>query len=152
MVPELGTKLLQIKTDDKVCRSISQIISFNLRKKAQSSKPLIRHTHDKMTAFPLYMGLLLHSKTRQKCLIKKLSKFGIRVSYDKVQDCQMAITKQLCKKYQEKGIVCPPLRKGLFTTAAIDNLDHNPSSSLSIECFHGTSISIFQHPKQLGNE
>ena len=45
------------------------------------------------------------------------------------------------------GVVCPPeQRKGLFTTSAIDNIDHNPSSTTSTTSFHGTSISLFQHP------
>ena len=35
---------------------------------------------------------------------------------------------------------------GLFTSAAIDNIDHNPSSNTAKSSFHGTSISIFQHP------
>eukprot|EP00795_Rhopilema_esculentum_P003929 gene3929-15255_t len=35
----------------------------------------------------------------------------------------------------------------MFTSAAIDNIDHNPSSSTALSAFHGTSISIFQHPK-----
>ena len=34
---------------------------------------------------------------------------------------------------------------GLFTSAAIDNIDHNPSSNTTKSSFHGTSISIFQH-------
>ena len=36
----------------------------------------------------------------------------------------------------------------MFTTTAIDNIDHNPSSATVTEAFHGTSISIFQHPEQ----
>ena len=28
----------------------------------------------------------------------------------------------------------------------MDNIDHNPSSSTSTTSFHGTSISLFQHP------
>ena len=38
------------------------------------------------------------------------------------------------------------LRVGHFTTAAGDNIDHNPSSSSAHDCFHGTAISLFQHP------
>ena len=38
------------------------------------------------------------------------------------------------------------LRKGLFTVGAIDNLDHNPSSTTSVNSFHGTGISLFQTP------
>jgi hypothetical protein len=37
------------------------------------------------------------------------------------------------------------LRFGLFTTAAVDNLDHNPSSTTAKDSFHGTAISLFQH-------
>ena len=38
------------------------------------------------------------------------------------------------------------LRKGLFTTAAIDNIEHNPSSTTSHDSFHGTGIFLFQRP------
>ncbi len=38
------------------------------------------------------------------------------------------------------------LKKGLFTTSAIDNLDHNSSSTTAKDSFHGTGISLMQHP------
>ena len=101
------------------------------------------------TAFPLYLGLMLHSKTRKKELVTDLASYGMSVSYDRVREVELSITKHLCKMYQELEVVCTPtLRKGLFTTAAIDNIDHNPSSATATEAFHGTSISIFQHPEQ----
>lgn len=47
----------------------------------------------------------------------------------------------------EDGVVCPAvLQKGLFTTSAVDNIDHNPSATTATSSFHGTGISIFQHP------
>ena len=43
--------------------------------------------------------------------------------------------------------MCPSkLRGELFTTAAVDNIDHNPSSTSSQSSFHGTAISLVQHP------
>ena len=33
---------------------------------------------------------------------------------------------------------------GLFTTAAVDNIDHNPSFTTARDSFHGTRISLFQ--------
>ena len=45
-----------------------------------------------------------------------------------------------------KQKVLSVLLNGLFTTAAIDNIDHNPSSTSSHDSFHGTGISLFQHP------
>ena len=38
------------------------------------------------------------------------------------------------------------LRRGVFTTSAVDNIDHNPSSTSAQGSLHGTGISIFQHP------
>ena len=40
----------------------------------------------------------------------------------------------------------PILRNGLFTTGNLDNIDHNPSSSTSKDSFHGTALSVTQHP------
>ena len=36
----------------------------------------------------------------------------------------------------------------MFTVGAIDNLDHDPSSTTAQGSFHGTGISLFQFPKQ----
>eukprot|EP00795_Rhopilema_esculentum_P002488 gene2488-18151_t len=91
---------------------------------------------------------LKRSKTRTKGLVVHLAKHGISVPNNRVQNFELAVTKQLCKIYRENGVVCPPsIQNGMFTSAAIDNIDHNPSSSTALSAFHGTSISIFQHPK-----
>ena len=46
-----------------------------------------------------------------------------------------------------EGVVRPKsLKDGLFTSAAIDNIDSIPSSTSVNSAFHGTSISTFQHP------
>jgi len=34
----------------------------------------------------------------------------------------------------------------IFTTAAVDNLDHNPSATTAKDSFYGTGISLLQHP------
>ena len=38
------------------------------------------------------------------------------------------------------------MKIGVFTTVAVDNIDHNLSSKTTEESFHGTGISLFQHP------
>ena len=41
------------------------------------------------------------------------------------------------------GVIAPYcLCKGLFTVGAIDNLDHNPSSTTSTDSFRGTGITF----------
>ncbi|CAC5356414.1 unnamed protein product [Mytilus coruscus] len=39
-----------------------------------------------------------------------------------------------------------PIPSGRSSESAVDNIDHNPSSTTSKSSFHGTGISIFQHP------
>ena len=43
-----------------------------------------------------------------------------------------------------RSVCSPRLQENIFTLSAIDNLDHNPSSSTAKDSFHGTVISIFQ--------
>ena len=53
----------------------------------------------------------------------------------------------VCARFESEGVVCPPkLLKGVFTTAAVDNIDQNPSSVTAQGAFHGTGISLFQLP------
>ena len=45
------------------------------------------------------------------------------------------------------GVVYPHvLRRGLVTTAAMDDIYHDPTSTTATTVFHGTSMSVFQHP------
>ena len=37
------------------------------------------------------------------------------------------------------------MKSNVFTTATLDNIDHNPSSTTTEDSFHGTGISLFQH-------
>ncbi len=53
----------------------------------------------------------------------------------------------MCARIQVEKVVCPSnLCGGLFVVAALDNCDHNPSSTTSHDSFHSTSISLFQFP------
>ena len=50
-------------------------------------------------------------------------------------------------QFMEDGVVCPAiLHKGLFTTSAVDNIDHNHSATTATISCHGTGIFVFQHP------
>ena len=126
--------------------NIAQLIRFNAVKSKRSATGSIRHSKTNEPPFPVKIGLLVHAKTRKKSIVEKLAEEWLSISYNRVKDIQETITKQLCKKYNEEEIFCPPLLKPhLFTTAAIDNIDHNPSSTTAKSSFHGTSISLFQH-------
>ena len=90
---------------------------------------------------PIYLGLNIHAAARSEKLIQMLYKMGITISYDRI------MTTSVCERFYEDGVVSPAcLRKGLFTVSALDNLDHNPSSTTSTSSFHGTGISWFRFP------
>lgn len=50
-------------------------------------------------------------------------------------------------RFHAEKVVCPSdLKLKLFTTGAVDNIDHNPSSTTATCSLHGTAISLFQRP------
>ena len=68
---------------------------------------------------------------------------GLSVSYDRVLSISTDLGKGVSRRFEEEKVVCPTnLRKKLFTTAAIANIDHNPSSTTASDSFHGTGIII----------
>ena len=53
----------------------------------------------------------------------------------------------ICSQYETNCVACPPyLTHGIFTTATVDNIDHNPSSTTASDLLHGTVITVAQHP------
>ena len=82
-------------------------------------------------------------------MITRLYQLGLSVSYDRVLEIEDCLATSVSERFEEDNCVCPAnLRKGLFSVAALDNIDHNPSSTTASSSFHGTSISIFQFPTQ----
>ena len=53
------------------------------------------------------------------------------------------VSYSLCAQCQASDIVCPShLRTGLFIVGAMDNIDHDPSSTTAQSSFHRTGISL----------
>ena len=66
-------------------------------------------------------------------------------------NCLLQLTSDLgngvCDQFALDGVVCPPkIRSGLLTVAAADNIDYNPNAATARDSFHGTGISLMQHP------
>lgn len=71
--------------------------------------------------------------TRSKKLIEQLYQMGISISYDRVMELEEWIATSVCEWFEEDGVVAPAgLQKGLFTVGALDNIDHNPSSTTAV--------------------
>ena len=53
----------------------------------------------------------------------------------------------ICAQFEKEGVVCPSkLKQSLFTTANVDNIDHNPSARTAKDSFYGIAVSLTQHP------
>ena len=90
---------------------------------------------------------MLHLKTLKRDLIDRLHSLGLSISYDEVLRLSSDMANAVCEHFKETDTVClPNLKTNVFTTAAVDNIDHNTSSTTAVSSFHGTSISLIQYP------
>ena len=127
--------------------SIAQLMQFNSHARRRKGSLGSRHKLSNETPLPIYLGLELHAQTRKRQLIDTMFQLGLSISYDRVLGISTQLGNSVCQQYQTENVVCPlKLRKELFTVAAVDNIDHNPSSTTAKDSFHGTGISLFQQP------
>ena len=130
--------------------TLSQLFIFNAVKRhrdPQSDATAISHDPNREPPLPVYLGLLVHAETREKTLVDKLYRLGLSISYDRVMQISADVGNSVCAQFEDDGIVFPSkLKKSLFTTGSVDNIDHNPSSRTAKDTFHGTAISLTEHP------
>ena len=124
--------------------AVAHILMFNSIKHKRTrgtSSISVRHNIAQETPVPTYNGMLLHAHTCKRVLLDRLSYLGISISYDHVLQLSTQMGKSVCQQFHREQVVCPPTMCGeVFTTAAIENIDHNPSSTTAKESFHGTGI------------
>ena len=102
--------------------SLAQLIEFNgVKRKGRETAICRRHTLSRETPLLVYLGLMVHSKTRMKIIIEKLAKLGLSITYNRISEIQELVMKQEVEQFDEIGLVCPKnLNPKIFTTAAID--------------------------------
>jgi hypothetical protein len=134
--------------DSQPCLTVCQTIPLNTKeRKGRSKTGQTRHSKSREPPLPLYIGFTIYATTRSKALITKLCQLGLSVSYQRIIELEESLASCISERFISDGHVVPTcLRKGLFTIGALDNLDHNPSSSTAASSFHGTGISLFQLP------
>lgn len=104
------------------------------------------HAKSHETTLPVYISLMLHAETQNRRLVDKLSDKGLSIPYNRVLEISTDKGNMVGARFEAEKIVCPSyLNKKLFTVGAVDNIDHNPSSTTAMGSLHGTGISLFQH-------
>ena len=124
--------------------NLSQLIRFNNVKQKCREKQKFRHSKNNEPPLPVLNGLMVDARKGKRKLVDQLAAKGVSISYDHAMNLRKSISNQVCMEYQANGLVCSvDLKKNVFTTAAIDNLYHNPSSATTKSSFHGTTKSVF---------
>ena len=132
------------KTDS----AMAQLLQYNCYSMNKEGSSTYRHSKERETPFLLFLGMSVYAKTQKKVLVELHHDHELSVSYERVLEISAQFGDAAVSRYQKEGdVVCPPiLRKSLFSTAATDNIDHNPTATMATTSFHGTSISLFQYP------
>lgn len=153
-----------------VALMLSQLLIFNAVKRQRdptSGNTATLHSLMRETPLSIYVGLVLHAETRKKKLVHKFYRLGLSISLDRVMQIYQLIWETACAhnlkkmedgrswkkmeagrrwKTKEAALMCPSkLKKSFFTTANVDNIDHNPSALTAKDSFHGAGVSLTQH-------
>ena len=128
-----------------VAVNIPQLIRFNpVNQQRRWSVESKRHSITNKAPLPDPVALMIYLKTRKKTLVNEIASKGLCVRYQRVKDIQRGISDQLCTKYNNDGIVCPPKpQPGLFVASPIGNIDHNLFFPGNIDFYF--SISRWSH-------
>ena len=135
-----------LATQNQALLSICQFIIFNSLSHSCKRTSTTQHNKAREPPLPVYLGILMHSKTRNRALVESLHELGLLVSYDRLLEIFTDVGTEICEFYDRLKTVCPPqLKQGAFTTSAVDNINHQTSATTAKSSFNGTSVSIFQH-------
>jgi hypothetical protein len=127
--------------------TLAQLTSYHTFKDRHRVAVGKRHSRSQETPLPIVLGGYVHSKVRSKEMINPLYSLGLFMPYDRVLTFSAELGNAAIAHFENVGAVVPPnLKIGVFTTSAVDNIDHNPSATHAESAFHGTGISLFQHP------
>ena len=145
-----GPTIKRDSAESQACLTVFQLLVFNtisrFQDKSCKATDTIHHTHhvrNRECPLPIYAALNIHGATREKSLIDTFYKLGMCVTYDRLLTVSTNITNIIIDRCDRDGVVCPSkLRDGIFTTAAVDNIDPNPSSNSAHDSFHGKAISL----------
>ena len=65
-------------------QSMTELMTFNIIKRGRSKTTSLCHNLEWETSLLLYLGLLIHNKTRKRDLVDILYQHGVSISYDRV--------------------------------------------------------------------
>ena len=127
------TKCQSTGKPSQAALTLAQPLKFNSMKYTRKTEECTRLVKSQETPLPVHIGVMLHMKTRKRDLIDRLHSLGMSISYDEVLRLSSDMANAVYEHFKETDTICPPnLRTNVFTTAAVDNLDPNTSSTKAV--------------------
>ena len=134
------TKILTLK---QASLTVSQLLAFNTTICTRNQSLSLYHSRKREPPLPVYLAQMVHTKTRNLSIIRNLSKLGLCISKDRFAPVSVCMGSAVIEMNKQKGHVLPTnLRKGLFSTASVDNIDIETKSSTAFTSLHGTATSV----------
>ena len=85
--------------------SISQLILYNSYKRyKENAKGVVRHSQQRETPLPIYLSIMLHTKTRKRDLVDTLLNLGLCISYDRVLNISTELGDKICYHYEKEKV------------------------------------------------
>ena len=130
--------------------SICQLITFNTLIRTRKESSSSYHSVNREPALCVYLAMMIHSETRSLDMVETVSKLGLCISKHRLADLSIAMGNNVIDLNNTEGVVIPiVLKKGIFSTASIDNIDIDTTAALCTTSLHGTAASINQHPTEI---
>ena len=86
---------------------IAQLLQYNCYAKYKEGAATHRHSTNRETPFPIFLGMSVYAKTRKRMLVEMLHEHGISISYARVLEVSAQLGDASVSKYMKDGVVCP---------------------------------------------
>ena len=98
--------------------TVSQLLKFNTFIRTRKDSSSSYHSTQRELPLPVYIGLMIHNKTRDLALIEKLSKLGLCISKHRVSQLSISMGNTVIEVSERDDMVLPmSLKLGVFSTA-----------------------------------
>ena len=89
--------------------TISQLIGQNIVKRTRLREKANSNYSSKSRESPLgiYLGMMIHAKTRKKGIVDKLYDLGISIPHSRVMDLSTSLGNEVLDRYEHNNVVCP---------------------------------------------
>ena len=101
-------KCQSTRKPSQVALTLAQLLKFNSVKHIRKTEECTRQIKSQETPLPVYIGVMLHLKTRKRDLIDSLHSLGMSISYDEVLRLSSDVANAVCGHFKETDTVCPP--------------------------------------------